>query len=52
MLHPFQGAGNYPLVSGGLRFASTTDYYLAAFQAEKPLPTAHGMRPEPPPNVR
>jgi len=30
---PLQGAVIYPLVTGGLRFASTTGYYLAAFQA-------------------
>jgi hypothetical protein len=33
MLHPFQGAVIYPLETGGLRCASTTGYYLAAFQA-------------------
>ncbi len=30
---PLQGAVIYLLETGGLRFASTTGYYLAAFQA-------------------
>ncbi|MEK6282502.1 MAG: hypothetical protein AABN95_19245 [Acidobacteriota bacterium] len=36
---PFQGAGNRSLRSGGLRQASTTGYYLPAFQAEDVLAT-------------
>ena len=34
LLAPFQGADSFPLLSGGLRYAATTGYYLAAFQAE------------------
>ena len=34
---PFQGANSFLLSSGGLRYATTTGYFLAAFQAERPL---------------
>jgi hypothetical protein len=34
ILAPFQGADERSLLSGGLRRAATTGYYLAAFQAE------------------
>jgi hypothetical protein len=34
-LHPSQGAEELLLVSGGLRYAATTGYYLTALQAEK-----------------
>lgn len=35
LLTPFQGAGHFPIPSGSLRFASTTGYYRAAFQATR-----------------
>ena len=33
-LAPFQGANCFPLSTGGLRCATTTGYYLSAFQAD------------------
>jgi hypothetical protein len=33
-LTPFQGVRHFRLMSGGLRFAATTGYYLTALQAE------------------
>jgi len=33
LLHPFRVLNYFPIVSGGLRRAATTGYYLAAFQA-------------------
>jgi hypothetical protein len=38
---PLQGADELLLLSGGLRYAATTGYYLTAFQAEtRSLPLA------------
>jgi hypothetical protein len=32
--HPFGVRNTWAFISGGLRYAATTGYYLAAFQAE------------------
>jgi hypothetical protein len=36
-LAPFQDATDYKLLSGGLRYATTTGYFLSALQADNPL---------------
>ena len=42
--HPSRVENHSRLSSGGLRYASTTGYYLTAFQAENSLPTfSHGF---------
>jgi hypothetical protein len=43
MVAPLQGANNEGAVSGGLRYAATTGYYLTALQAEIRFATfSHG----------
>ena len=43
VLAPLQGANQCSIVSGGLRFASTTGYFLTALRAKNHiLPNAHG----------
>ena len=46
-LAPLQGANHSSILSGGLRFASTTGYYLAALQAAFPEAQPHCAAAEP-----